>query len=193
MELRHRVVGSQSEWTEALDGGAAKGAEDGAKVVRDAAETALANRVTPWGEAFAPLSPTTIRLSAGEQEVGYMRTGRDGAERFVDTSITRKGKVGIEQREKPSGLAPSSVVKVKGSARVNRVAYIHQFGNPRNRMFDNANPAPIPARPILPLRSPTVVDLPPEMSAAILAAIQGGISQAFERTARAQNPGQRRR
>jgi hypothetical protein len=207
MEVRHRVVGSQSEWTEALSEGQAKGSEEGAKLIRDAAEASLAARRTPWGEAFAPLSTATVRLSAKEEEVGYMRTGADGVERFVDTSVTRKGKVGIEKRDTqafgplPRGvqrLAPNSVVRVRGSRQTQRIAYIHQFGNPNNRMFENTNPAPIPARPILPLKRDGAggnirTELTAEMSRAILVCIQTGITQAFERTARAQNPGQRRR
>jgi phage gpG-like protein len=61
-----------------------------------------------------------------------------------------------------------------------KYAAAQQFGNPRNRMFGKA-PAPIPARPMLPLRPSGRVDLPPRLLAEIKAELMAAIKIAAQR------------
>lgn len=180
MIVRSRIVSSADEWQDALDDGAADGIAEGADVVRQAAEDSIAARVDPWGAAFAPLSTTTVKLYASaETEI-----------------ISRAGNVRVSKRRGsafgplPAGMeriAESHVVSVRGSRKTQQIAYIAQFGNPNNRMFDNEKVAPIPARPALPLRRSAggaVVDLPPATVAAVQTAVQRGLSRAFDRQSR---------
>lgn len=170
MEIKHRTVSSREAWAEALDRGVESGLKEGADHVRDEAQRALAARVDPWGAAFAPLSPTTIKL--------YAETG------FVEALPSRSQNIGVRRK----GVRHFGI-RVTGPRALQRVAFIQQFGNPNNRMFNNAEPAPIPARPALPVRPSGAVDLPPETERAIYEAVRQGIAQAFERQTRAERRG----
>lgn len=154
------VVSEVDWWGDAVESGIESGVRDGAAVVQEAATQALQTRVDPWGTAFAPLSPTTIKLYASE---GAMR------------SYASLGSSLVLRRTDPQRVA----VRVTGKPRA--YAFRQQFGDDRAQMFNNEKPVRIPARPALPMRAPTVVDVPEAMSRAILAAIRKGVVDAIRR------------
>lgn len=149
-------------WGEALGGGVTRGIRAAAGHVQQEAQAALARNSDPWGNAFAPVSPTTLHFYA---TVGDPRGSISGALRVV---VEDDGKRGV----------------VRAGGRARRYAHVKQFGNPNNRMFDNEKLAPIRARAFLPIRESGAVDIPPAMSASILAALQEGIARAFVRASR---------
>lgn len=155
--IRATRVADIEWWDDAIDDGVESGILDGARVVRDAAQESLERRVSPWGEAFAPLSPVTIRLNVSLREGASLRS----------SFVARKDS---ETR---------AVVRVNGRAR--RYAYIQQFGNPSAQMFNNQNPVVIPARPMLPMRDSGAVDMPPEMRIAVSAALEKGVADAIRK------------
>jgi phage gpG-like protein len=146
-------------WGPAIQTGAQRGIQQAAGVVRDEAVASLERNADPWGAAFAPLSPTTLKLYATE---GDPRGAISGSLR---AQLDPDGKRGV----------------VRPTGRARRFAGFKQYGSPNNRMFDNANPAPVPARPFLPIRDSGVVDLPPAVSERVLAAIREGLVRAIAR------------
>lgn len=146
-------------WGEALGGGVVRGIRAAAGHVQQEAQAALQRNVDPWGNAFAPNTPTTLHFYA---TVGDPRGSITGSLRVT---VEDDGKRGV----------------VRAGGRARRYARVKQYGNPNNRMFDNAKLAPILARAFLPIRESGAVDIPPAMSAAILAALEQGIARAFVR------------
>jgi hypothetical protein len=143
-------------WGEALGTGIDAGLERGAEIIQADAEESLALSRDPWGETFEPLSPTTQRI------YGLLREVRDTSSPI---EVTRKGE-------------RSYAAAVRG-----RRWYLgfKQWGNPNNRMYDNARPAPIPPRPFLPIRDGGQVDIPRDVNDAILAAITSAVREAIAR------------
>jgi phage gpG-like protein len=155
--IEARVSDEVSTWPPAIERGIGRGLESGATIVRDAASASLAAHQDPWGGAHAPPTATTVRLRAEWKE----QRGAPLASSFV-----------VRKKD-----ARAFAIRVTGPAR--RYAYIQQFGNPFNRMFDNDELAPIPARPALPIRENDVVELPPAVHAAVLDAVRQGIAEAI--------------
>ena len=102
-----------------------------ATMMADEAERSIAAGVSPWGEAHPPLSPTTLRL----REKGFGLPS---------------GALAKSMRTTASG--DEAMALVTGEASL--YAGVRQFGNPANRLpnTDHGAPAPIPARPFLPIR-----------------------------------------
>jgi phage virion morphogenesis protein len=94
----------------------------------------------PWGTPWEPLSALTVS-----------RRRRQSAEPLRDIGLLRAS---VEAQ-----VSDDSVTVSVG--RTDRPAQVHQFGNPRNRFYNTprGNPAPIPARPFLPIRYPDKVEL----------------------------------
>lgn len=94
----------------------------------------------PWGNEWEPLSALTVSRrrqasSAPLRDIGLLRASVEA--QVSDDSVT----VSVGRNDRP--------------------AQVHQFGNPRNRFYNTprGRPAPIPARPFLPIRYPDTVDL----------------------------------
>lgn len=161
-KITPRDDGGVDQWGPAIETGIGKGLRQAAGVVRDEAQSSLASNADPWGAAFAPLSPVTLRLYA------TMGDPRGSIGPTLRATYDEAGKRGV----------------VRPSGRGQRFAFFKQFGSPNNRMFDNENLAPIPARPFLPIRDGGAVDLPPETAAAVHAALRDGIAAALARGGR---------
>lgn len=87
----------------------------------------------PWGNPWKPLSALTIsrrrqQSSAPLRDIGLTRASIEAI--VTDDSVT----VSVGRKDRP--------------------AHVHQFGNPNNRFYNTprGRPAPIPARPFLPIR-----------------------------------------
>jgi phage gpG-like protein len=102
----------------------------------------------PWGNAWAPPSPVTIALRGGDVE-------RDLSDRIVARVEGTKVFVGLRSA----------------------VARIRQYGAPNNRMYGGPK-APIPPRPMLPIRSTRRVDLPRELLARIMETVRESLRKA---------------
>lgn len=152
-------VASADWWGEALDEGLQKGVEKGAEVVREAATEALETRTDPWGAAFAPLSPVTIKLYATIGERDYAS--------LVDSLRLRRKE--------------AYRVAVTVSGRPRAYAFRQQYGSENAQMFNNSRPVRVPARPLLPTRDPGSTDGPQEIADAIRAAIRQGVIEARDR------------
>lgn len=108
------------------------------KPAMDAIGFAMANLVRlrfndgadPWGAPWAPLKPTTT----ARRRKGSSKPLRDTGNLMAS----------VQYEAGADGVS----INV---GRADRPAAVHQFGNPNNRFFDRA-PAPIPARPFLPIR-----------------------------------------
>lgn len=161
-KITPRDDGAVDQWGAAIETGVGKGLRQAAGVVRDGAQASLTASADPWGAAFPPLSPVTLRLYA--------------------TIGDPRGSIGPTLRATYDEAGKRGVVRPSG--RANRFAFFKQFGSPNNRMFDNENLAPIPARPFLPIRDGGAVDLPPETAAAVHAALRDGIAAALARGGR---------
>lgn len=109
----------------------------------------FATRTGPDGKPWAPPSPTTVALRGGivETDIGDKRFHR------VDKA---KNRVAFGIR------SPA--------------ARTRQYGAPRNRMYGGP-PAPVPARPALPMRGRRVA-FPPKLHAEIMAFIRGHLDGA---------------
>lgn len=97
----------------------------------------------PWGGPWAPLSPVTLARRRDEAV--------EGATILRDTSTLLNSLM----------HAPDATGVDIRIGNTNRPAQVHQFGNPNNRFFGKAL-APIPARPMLPIRGDGSVQLPPD-------------------------------
>jgi hypothetical protein len=162
--LLRAEASERHNWGESLERGTTAGVNDAAQAIADAGVAALQRRADPWGAAFAPPSPLTLKLRATM-----------GAEVGVISGAL------ILRRKSPRNV----VVTVARAAR--DAAWLMQHGTANKQVFDNANPGTQPARPFLPMRD-GVVDLPPEMAAAIHEVMQAGIQRALSR-----NPSRPRR
>lgn len=154
--IRSAVVATGDEWSEALEQGLDDGLDQAAEAVISFAKEVIDARRDPWGSAYEPLSATTLKLYATED----LRPGdalRDSlaAKRPTTRNFT------ISARGNPS-----------------RYAYIQQFGNPNNHLFNNEKPAPIPARAILPIRESGIVELPDELRERVLELLRLGVRAA---------------
>jgi hypothetical protein len=125
---------------------------------------ALQRRVDPWGAAFAPPSPLTLKLRATMgAEVGTI----SGA-LIVQRKSKRKVTVTVANRSRDA-------------------AWTMQHGNAAHAVFDNARTVNMPARPFLPMRDGQP-DVPPEMLATLQDIMERGVEMALTRA----NPSRRR-
>lgn len=136
IERRVRTA-SIEEWSKAISA-PEPGMEAIAEVIGAQVDASFASRTDPWGNAWAPLSPTTIEIRA-------QRGDRGGSLRR-----TKYARVLDGGRRAVVGLA-ASFARAFGS------------GAPLNKAFGRGS-APIPARPVLPLRGRRV-EPPPEVRA----------------------------
>lgn len=98
----------------------------------------------PWGNPWAPLSDTTLNRRRDG--------GRDGVSILRDTGVMFGSLAS-------SATADAVEISISGPQ-----VLAQQFGNPANRFFNTpkGRPAPIPARPMLPIRPGGQADLPPD-------------------------------
>lgn len=152
IERRVQTV-STEEWGKALSA-PEPGLEAVAQVIGDQVDAAFAERVDPWGNAWAPLSPATIEIRA-------QRGDRDGSLRR-----TKYARVLDGGRRAVVGLAASFARAFGGGA-------------PGNKAFGRGS-APIPARPVLPLKGGRV-DPPPAVRAEMRAQFWAAMRRALRR------------
>jgi phage virion morphogenesis protein len=110
----------------------------------------------PWGVPWVALSETT----KSRRRKGAKKGATEVYAILVDTGILQNA-----QHQNKEGVRFDST-RLNVNVGVNlEYAATHQFGRADNKMFNNAkgHPAPIPARPFLPLRGDTTLDLPPEV------------------------------
>ena len=92
----------------------------------------------PWGNSWAPLKDSTLKLRR--------RKGYGGSDALVVSGTLQRS-------------PEISVYKDSLTFTLDGLAAIHQVGNPRNRMVGKWR-APIPARPMIPVRKGGAVELP---------------------------------
>lgn len=130
------------------------------EMLREDVEMRFQTESDPWGNAWAPLSPVTVALRAKAGQLGKIlqRTRNLANSAFWRLDDTKR-------RVVVSLSAP--------------YARVQHFGNPSNKLFGKT-PAPIPARPILPLRGGRV-DLAAEMRTELLETFKDSIRLALRR------------
>lgn len=145
---QRRDDGSAEAWAAAVAD--PKEALDGiAQVLADDIAERFATNTDPWGNPWPPPSPVTIALRGGDVEA-------DG----LPARIFHK----VEGTKAIAGLQSA-------------IARVRQFGAPNNRMYGGPS-APIPPRPMLPIRGSRKVDLPPEMHRKIMDTLRDAIRAA---------------
>lgn len=130
--------------------------EEIGKILRQNLTERFQSNTDPWGKPWAPPSPVTIALRGGEI---------DADNDLVQRIVTR-----IEGTKVFIGLRSA-------------VARVRQYGAPRNRMFGGPS-APIPPRPMLPVRETRRVDLPRDLLARIMAVVRDSLRKAARESAR---------
>ena len=138
------------------------------EVLREDIEQRFQTQTDPWGAPWGPHSPVTVKLRA--------RRGRSGK----ILQITRV-------------LANSVWTRIESGKRVvvgmaAPYAKVHQFGNPNNRLFGKGPRAPIPARPMLPLRNGKV-DLGAALREEVVGTFKDALRLALERVRQARRTG----
>ena len=130
------------------------------QVVVTRADLSFRGQASPWGTAWAALSPVTLARR------------RQGPGEGPGAAILRdSGRLAGSIHAEPS----ADEVWVGTDETV--YAATHQFGRPDNRLFGRAR-APIPARPFLPLRG-GAVDLPAEDREAMHAIVHRALARAL--------------
>lgn len=117
----------------------------------------------PWGQPWPALSPATLRqrLRAGHTSTSMLN---------VTSKLFRSLKRGVETNLR-------AYVSI-GEGAEDRFAEVHQWGNPNNTMF--GHPAPIPARPMFPVRTRDERgDLPAEWAKRMMQPLDDLVSKAF--------------
>lgn len=129
-----------------------KDALDGmAQILADDLAERFASNTDPWGNPWPPPSPVTIALRGGH------------ADGNLASRIFRK----VEGNKAITGIQ-SAIAKVR------------QFGAPNNRMFGGP-PAPIPPRPMLPIRDSRKIDFPPDLYKRIRDTLRDALREAVRR------------
>jgi phage gpG-like protein len=116
----------------------------------------------PWGAPWPPLSPVTVAMRAKRgsgSDAPLVDSGR-----MFDSLRTERGEGAASVVMGGPGMWPG----------------VHQRGNPDNRMYGRA-PAPIPARPMFPIRDDGV-ELPGEWAQALLEPLEHLMQQAIDGT-----------
>lgn len=130
------------------------------EVMREDIEQRFQTETDPWGMAWAPLSPVTVMFRARDGQLGKIlqRTRNLANSAFSSVDDARK-----------------RITVALGAP----YARVHQFGNPNNRLFGKT-PAPIPARPILPLRGRRL-DFPAALRVELVETFKDAIRLALRR------------
>lgn len=163
-----QVVGSDDAWAPALEKGIEEGVEKVAEQVRDVAANAIRTRTDPWGAAFAPPSPLTIKLRARlVEDIGSL------ADAFIlRKRSSRKVTLLMRGKQYPAG-------------------HVMQFGSESKHVFDNANTVSQPARPFLPIRGEEV-DVPEELTETLTQVLNQSVSDALDNRFQSSRRGRRR-
>lgn len=145
----------------------------------------------PWGAPWAPLSGVTVALRMKKLGIKLFKKSRKGRRGGLTARAMRAlpgQATGFKILVSSRDLANSVTSRVEGRrVRVSaggpaaRYARAQQFGNPANRIFGKW-PAPIPARPYMPIRNGRV-DLPAELRAEVVEMVRTGIFRAIRGTA----------
>lgn len=97
---------------------------------------------SPWGGAWKQWSETTREL---QKRGGLFGATRRASERLLmNTGTLRNSVISIPE---------ASRVEIKAGGAASAYAWVHQFGNPNNRLPNRpgGSRAPIPARPYMPV------------------------------------------
>lgn len=117
------------------------------------------DQADPFGSPWAPLSPVTIALRRRRRAGGGEQILRDtGA---LANSITHR-------------LVGTTAVEIGPGPSTNDYAATQQFGRADNRIFGKS-PAPIPARPFLPVRNGNA-DLPDDWADEVVTVVRQHLS-----------------
>ena len=138
--------------------------EEISQILDESVNTNFRNQRSPYGVDWAPHSPTTTALYAKGGFKGRTRGGLGERRLLVRTGALIGGIV---------AKYTSDTAHVSVSGRAVKYGYVHQFGNPANRLPNvrpgksRSNAAPIPARPFMPITPEGVTNLPEEVLAEI--------------------------
>lgn len=138
------------------------------ELLREEVEQRFQQQSDPWGAAWAPQSPTTVKLRQREGKPGRILI----KDRYLANSFAWR-----VQR------SPTPMVIIFSGGPAAAYAAAQQFGNPNNRMFGKAR-APIPARAMLPIRPGGKVDIPARLLAEIRAELEAAVRAAFANASR---------
>ena len=138
---------SPDRWAVLLEQGVAEGMPVVGEVLREFVAQRFETQTDPWGAPWAAHSPVTVMIRR--------RRGTGASMRKLVERGTLMGSFAYEVRNNGRRV----VIFAGGAAAP--YAAVHQRGNPNNRIYGKA-PAPIPARPILPLRGEQP-DMPPAL------------------------------
>lgn len=134
------------------------------EVMREDVEQRFQQQRDPWGAAWAPHSPVTIKIR--------IREGKPGRILIKDRYLANSFHASIDRAAKTVTLASGGPAAAYAAAQ--------QFGNPSNRMFGK-HPAPLPARAMLPLRPGGQLDMPPRLADEIRQTILDAFDAALAR------------
>jgi phage gpG-like protein len=140
--------------------GGQDGAREGAKVLEQRVRQTFRDEADPWGTPWPPHSPVTLARREKRGNASIQKLIDTGA--MFDSLHTEESGDGFDVVIGGADMWPG----------------VHQEGNPNNRMFGKAL-APIPARPMFPIRNDRV-DLPGEWAQAILAPLEDLMAKAIE-------------
>ena len=140
--------------------GGTDGTRAAAKVLEQRVRQTFRDEADPWGAPWPPHSPVTLALREKRGNASIQKLIDSGA--MFDSLHTEETPEGFDVVMGGPGMWPG----------------VHQRGNPDNRMFGNAS-APIPARPMFPIRDDRV-DLPGEWAQAILAPLEALMEEATQ-------------
>lgn len=119
------------------------------------------DEASPWGEPWAPHSPVTLRERTRKKNTRISLLFATGA---MFSSI------------KEEADATSGSVTMGGE---DIWAAVHQFGNPTNKAWGGVI-APIPARPMFPIRPNNEADLPEAWAKLAFAPFEKAINEAIK-------------
>ena len=116
--------------------------EEIAQILDESVSSNFREQRSPYGVDWLSHSPTTRALYARGGLFGRTRGGRGSRRVLIRTGV-------LMNSITPKHNKNSAHVSVTG--RAVKYGYVHQFGNPNNRLPNkrSGNPAPIPARPFM--------------------------------------------
>jgi len=127
--------------------------EEIGQILDESVSTNFRDQRSPYGVDWLSHSPTTRALYARGGLFGRTRGGRGSRRVLIRTGL-------LMNSIRPKHNKNSAHVSVTGQAV--KYGYVHQFGNPNNRLPNKktGNPAPIPARPFMALSPEGKTQLP---------------------------------
>lgn len=156
------VVRSDSQIKRIVDrlkGGMPAAMQAVAQALHANAMDAFRSETSPYGEKWAPLKESTLMLRAKGFHLAGPRISKTKKKRtlrqvarIVNNAKTLVDKGTLRKTIVPQSTPHRATLTVGGPAA--QYAHVHQLGNPDNRIPNRqgGNPAPIPARPYLPVR-----------------------------------------